>query len=144
MANAKDIFAKNGSRVHQLLFDVSKGKIGGNALGMPVVKLVTTGRKTGKKRETMLTAPVVDGEQVILVASYGGDDRHPAWYGNLVADPNVVITMNGSTRNMVARVAQGGERAELWTQITTDHSNYAGYQEKTDREIPVVILEPAG
>jgi len=80
----------------------------------------------------------------VVVASYGGDDRHPQWYLNLRAEPNVTVTMNGRPRRMVARTASAGEKAELWPRIVASYRGYGGYQERTDRDIPVVILEPAG
>jgi deazaflavin-dependent oxidoreductase (nitroreductase family) len=80
---------------------------------------------------------------VLLVASFGGDDRHPAWYLNLRANPKVRVTMAGSTRSMVARTATEEERVELWPQITSTFAGYARYQERTDRKIPVIILEPS-
>jgi deazaflavin-dependent oxidoreductase (nitroreductase family) len=141
---AKDVVAKLVTRFHQLTFDVSKGKVAGKAGGMPVVKLTTVGRKSGQRRSTMLTSPLVEGDNVVLVASFGGDDRNPAWYGNLVANPDVDIVMNGASRKMRARVAEGDERTRLWEALTAEHPNYAGYQRKTSRQIPVVVLEPAG
>jgi len=141
---AKDVVTKLVTRFHQLTFDVSKGKLAGTVSGMPVVKLTTVGSKSGQRRSTMLSSPLVEGDNVVLVASYGGDDRNPAWYGNLTANPDVEIVMNGASRKMRARVAEGDERTRLWEALTAEHSNYAGYQRKTSRQIPVVVLEPAG
>src|SRR5829696_9334447 len=101
----KDTFYKAGTRIHLALFNFSKGKIFGKASGMPFIELVTTGRRSGKERSTILTAPIVEGERMVLVASFGGDDRHPAWYLNLRSDPEVRVTIAGSTRTMVARIA---------------------------------------
>ncbi len=142
MAFPKDAVAKVVTGVHRLVFDVSQGKLAGRASGMPVVKLTTIGRKSGQRRTTMLTSPLVQGDNVVLVASYGGDDRDPAWFGNLVANPDVEIVMNGSTRHMHARVTEDVERTRLWEELTVEHANYAGYQRKTSRQIPVVLLEP--
>ena len=80
---SKDALYKVATGIHRVVFNVSKGRIFGKAFGMPVVKLVTTGRRSGKERSTMLAAPIVDADRVVLVASFGGDDRHPAWYLNL-------------------------------------------------------------
>jgi deazaflavin-dependent oxidoreductase (nitroreductase family) len=90
----------------------------------------------------LLTAPVHDEQRTVLVASKGGDDRHPDWYRNLVAEPDVEITVNGTTRPMRARTATAAEKAELWPAIVAAFSGYAAYQRRTDRDIPVVILEP--
>ena len=80
---------------------------------MAAVELHTIGRKSGQRRSVMLTAPVREPGRVVLVASKGGDDRHPEWYLNLVADPDVELTIDGSTKPMTARTAAGAERAEL-------------------------------
>lgn len=138
----KDVVAKTISTFHRSVFDLSKGKMAGKASGMPVVKLTTIGRKSGLPRATMLTSPLLEGDNVILVASYGGDDRDPMWFSNIVANPDVDIVMNGSTRTMRARVAESDERTRLWEALTAKHANYAGYQRKTLRQIPVVVLEP--
>ena len=121
---------------------LTKGRIFGKAFGMPIVELVTTGRKSGKERSTMLSVPIVDGDRLVLVASFGGDDRHPAWYLNLQANPEVRVTIASSTRTMIARIVTEEERAELWPQITSVFKGYARYQERTERQIPVVNLEP--
>ena len=138
----KDAIAKVVTRFHQLVFDLSKGKVTGKAMGMPVLKLTTVGRKSGEPRSTMLTSPLLEGDNVILVAAYGGDDRDPQWFSNVVANPDVEVVMNGSDTKMRARVAEGDERTRLWEALTADHDNYAGYQRKTSRQIPVVVLEP--
>ncbi len=141
--NPKDFAAKylmNG--LHKAILKLSGGRVLGTTFGMPVVRLTTTGRKSGEPRTTMLTSPVHDDEKVVLVASYGGDDRHPNWYLNLTANPEVEITMQGTTRSMRARVASAEEKQELWPAITKAYKGYAAYQKRTDRDIPVVILEP--
>ena len=138
----KDVFFKVGTGIHRVVFNVSKGRIFGKAFGMPIVELVTTGRRSGKERSTMLAVPIADSDRVVLVASFGGDERHPAWYLNLQANPEVRVTMAGSTRTMIARTATEEERAELWPRITSVFEGYARYQERTERPIPVVILEP--
>jgi deazaflavin-dependent oxidoreductase (nitroreductase family) len=142
MAQGKDVIFKIVTRIHRGMYDISKGKFGGSAGKMPVLKLITTGRKSGDKRITMLTAPVLRDDEVIIVASFGGDDRHPAWYLNLQANPDAEIELRGQARKVRARVAEGDERAELWRAITTKYANYAAYQTKTDRVIPVLVLEP--
>ena len=138
----KDVIAKAITTFHRSVFDVSKGKLAGKASGMPVLKLTTIGRKSGQRRATMLTSPLLEGDNVILVASYGGDDRDPMWFSNIVANPDVEVVMSGSTRQMRARVAESDERTRLWEALTAKHANYAGYQRKTSRQIPVVVLEP--
>jgi deazaflavin-dependent oxidoreductase (nitroreductase family) len=139
----KDQLSRSVTTIHRTVFIASNGRVGGRALGMPVVLLTTTGRTSGKPRQTMLTSPLMLGEKVMLVASNGGDDREPSWCQNLRRTPAVELTIEGANRRMVAHIAEGDERAALWPQITAAHANYAGYQRKTDRELPVVVLEPA-
>jgi deazaflavin-dependent oxidoreductase (nitroreductase family) len=90
----------------------------------------------------MLTSPLQDGDRIVIVASKGGDDRNPEWFLNLREDPHVKVTMNGRARPMTAHIADPAEKSQLWPRIVADHTNYAGYQSKTDRDIPVVVLEP--
>lgn len=139
---AKDLFSRTAFSLHRELYRRTGGRIGGNAFGMPVLMLRTVGRKSGKVRETMLTSPVQDGESVAIVASYGGDDRHPAWFLNLRDNPDVEITMRGETKKMRARVASVDEKASLWPLITEAYVGYGSYQGWTDRDLPVVLLEP--
>lgn len=130
--------------VHRGILAVTGGRLGGRIGSMPVVELHTTGRTSGRRRSVLLTAPVHDGSAYVLVASKGGDDRHPAWYLNLLADPDVELTVAGTTIPMRARTASADERARLWPRITRAYRGYAGYQRRTAREIPVVICEPRG
>jgi deazaflavin-dependent oxidoreductase (nitroreductase family) len=127
--------------VHRTTLRLSGGRIGGSGYGMSVVELHTVGRKTGQDRVTVLTSPIHDENRVLLVASKFGDDRNPQWYGNLTANPDVEIVIEGQRRQLRARTATEEERQELWPQILQAYKGYAGYQEKTDREIPVVICE---
>ena len=139
---AKDQTFRLVTGLHRALYSVSNGRVAGRGLGMPVVQLSTVGRKSGKRRQTMLTAPVVDGDRVVLIASYGGDDRHPAWFLNLRDHPDVELTMRGETKAMRARVASPDEKATLWPQVVDAYKGYAQYQQRTERDIPVVIVEP--
>ncbi|WP_210035408.1 nitroreductase/quinone reductase family protein [Pseudonocardia parietis] len=128
---------------HRLLIKLSGGKVGYSAMGMPVVELTTTGRRSGEPRTVLLTAPVHGEGSYVVVASRGGDDKHPAWFHNLRANPEVDVAVRGEApRRMRARVASPDERARLWPQIAGRYRNYAGYQRSTEREIPLVHLEP--
>ncbi len=120
---------------------MTKGRLLGELEGMPVIILSTTGRKSGKKRSTVLTSPVLDEDRIVLVASYGGDDRHPKWFLNLRDDPDVGVTIAGHQRLMRGRVASEEEQAELWPRVVDAYPGYAAYQQRTAREIPLVILE---
>jgi deazaflavin-dependent oxidoreductase (nitroreductase family) len=131
--------AMNG--VHRMLLAASGGRLGWTIGTMQTVELHTIGRSSGQRRSTMLTAPVYDGDRYVLVASKGGDDRHPFWYTNLVAEPDVELTIRGVTRPFRARTATSAEKAELWPRITAAYSGYRAYQRKTDRDIPVVICD---
>jgi len=130
--------------VHRAALRVSGGRIGREARGMPVLELVTTGRRSGAARAVMLTSPMREGEAYVVVASRGGDDRHPAWFLNLRDDPRVQVAVAGGPRQpMLASIATPEERARLWPHIAGSHQNYADYQKRTRREIPLVLLRPA-
>ena len=137
-----DYGLKAMNALHRIVLTVSFGRLGWSALGMPVLQLTTTGRKSGEPRKVMLTSPLQLGDTLAIVASRGGDDRHPAWFLNLRDHPAVTVTMNGKSRPMQARIATPEEKAELWPRLTADHKNYAGYQSKTQRDIPLVLLAP--
>ncbi len=136
-----DIGAKVMNAGHRLILKVSGGRWLRSPFGMPAVELHVTGRKSGQRRTVMLTTPIHDEHRIVLIASKGGDDRHPDWYRNLVANPDVEITMDGTTRPMRARTATPEEKAELWPDVVKAYKGYAGYQQRTERDIPVVICE---
>jgi deazaflavin-dependent oxidoreductase (nitroreductase family) len=138
-----DIGFKAMNAIHRLLLKVSGGRAGWTAMQMPVLELTTTGRKSGQPRSVMLTSPLQEGPVLVVVASRGGDDHAPAWLLNLQENPDVGVSLQGQpTRRMNARVASRDERERLWPLVVADHKNYAGYQTKTTREIPLVLLEP--
>ncbi len=128
---------------HRAILAVTGGRWPRKLAGMQTLELHVIGRTSGKQRSTLLTAPICEDDRVVIVASKGGHSDHPQWYKNLVVNPDVEITIDGETRAMKARTASSEERAELWEQITSTFRNYAGYQASTDREIPVVVCEPA-
>jgi deazaflavin-dependent oxidoreductase (nitroreductase family) len=139
-----DLTLKTMNGIHRALLKISGGRIGWEASKMPVLELTTTGRKTGQPRSVMLTSPYQEGTTIVVVASRGGDDEHPAWFLNLRDDPDVEVAYKGAPKQrMRARVANSDDRARLWPLVVADHKNYAGYQTKTTREIPLVLLEPA-
>lgn len=138
-----DAALKTMNLVHRAILKVSFGKVGWNASNMPVLELTTTGRKSGQRRAVMLTSPLQEGKTMVVVASRGGDDTNPPWFLNLVADPSVRVSLGGKPAvRMHARVASSEERARMWPLVVADHKNYADYQTKTEREIPLVLLEP--
>lgn len=138
-----DLQLKAMNAVHRLALKATGGRVGWNLLGMRVVELTTTGRRSGEPRTVMLTSPLQEGTTIVVVASRGGDGRTPAWQLNIEAEPRVEVVFDRGPRTpMTARVATPEERARLWPLVTADHKNYAGYQRKTTREIPLVLLEP--
>lgn len=138
-----DLAFKAMNAVHRGILKLSGNRLGWDAMHMPVLELTTIGRKSGQPRSVMLTSPLQEGTTLVIVASRGGDDRHPAWLLNLRANPGVEVALKGQLKQpMHARVASAEERARLWPRVVADHKNYAGYQTKTEREIPLVLLEP--
>lgn len=139
-----DLALKAMNGVHRLIVGATGGRLGWDFGGMPALELTTIGRKSGQKRSVMLTAPLVEGETYVVVASRGGDDVHPAWFLNLRDNPEVEVSLRGGPRERWrATVASPAERARMWPLIATKYKNYRGYQERTSREIPLVMLTRA-
>ncbi len=107
----------------------------------PIVVITSRGHKSGKLRKNPVMRVEKDGVYA-AVASQGGAPEHPTWYHNFVADPHVDLQDGPEPREYVARLAEGDERAEWWERCVAQYAPYAEYQEKTDREIPVFLLEP--
>ena len=124
------------------LYERSGGVEGTTLRGMPVVILTSTGAKTGALRKTPLMRVEHEGRYA-AVASLGGAPRHPVWYHNLLADPDVELQDGPVKRDMVAREVSGEEREVWWQRAVAAFPDYAAYQEKTDRRIPVFVVEPA-
>lgn len=138
-----DFALKSMNAVHRLILRVTGGRIGHETAGMPVLELVTTGRRSGASRAVLLTSPLREDDAYVVVASRGGDDRHPAWFLNLRDQPQVQVAVQGGPRTpMVAHIATPEQRARMWPQIAGRYRNYAGYQRRTKREIPLVLLRP--
>jgi deazaflavin-dependent oxidoreductase (nitroreductase family) len=138
-----DFQLKTMNAVHRTLLKASGGHLGWKFSGLPVVELTTTGRKTGRDRTVLLISPTQQGDAIVVVASRGGDDQDPAWFLNLRDNPDVTATVGGKPKQaMRARIATPDERAELWPRVTDAAKNYATYQTKTERVIPLVLLEP--
>jgi deazaflavin-dependent oxidoreductase (nitroreductase family) len=138
-----DLVLKTMNTLHRGILALSGGRLGWEADNMPVLELTTTGRKSGQPRASMLTSPVQEGSTLVVVASRGGDDHHPAWFLNLQANPDVEVALKGDAKQpMRARILSGEERHALWDRVVAANKRYAGYQSKTEREIPLVLLEP--
>jgi len=128
---------------HRVLLRASGGRLGWTALDMPVLELTTRGRRSGRPRSVMLTSPVQEGPVLVVVASRGGEDEPPQWLLNVQDNPDVEVSLQGGPRQrMRGRVATPAERERLWPMVIADHTNYAGYQRRTAREIALVLLEP--
>src|SRR5689334_13978968 len=113
--------------VHRALLKLSFGKAGYTISGMPVLELTTIGRKSGEPRSIVPTSALQEGDTIMVIASRGGDPTHPAWYHNLVANPDVQVAWRDEpAKPMRARIANAEERARLWPIITKRHRNYAG------------------
>ncbi|HEY9440771.1 MAG TPA: nitroreductase family deazaflavin-dependent oxidoreductase [Streptomyces sp.] len=123
------------------LIESSDGTEGMTMRGMSVILLTTRGAKSGKVRKTPLMRVEHDGEYAV-VASLGGAPRHPVWYHNVVADPHVELRDGTVKRDMTAREVTGEEKALWWGRAIEAFPDYADYQQKTDREIPVFVLTP--
>ncbi|AWN25724.1 MULTISPECIES: nitroreductase family deazaflavin-dependent oxidoreductase [Streptomyces] len=124
------------------LYETSGGEEGTTMRGMPVVILTTRGAKSGKIRKSPLMRVEHDGTYAV-VASMGGAPRHPVWFHNLVADPRVELQDGPVRRDMTAREVTGTEKALWWGRAVEAWPDYDEYQKKTDRQIPVFVLEPA-
>jgi len=129
------------SRTHLVLYRASRGRLLGSVAGMPVLLLTTSGRRSGEPRTTPLTF-FRDGDDLVVIGSNGGADRAPDWLLNLRAHPDAVVTIGGERLPVRAATAAAAERERLWPWITARHAGYAAYQERTTRQIPVVLLSP--
>jgi deazaflavin-dependent oxidoreductase (nitroreductase family) len=139
-----DLRMRTLNLVHRGVLVVSGGRLGTTAGHMPVYKVTTTGRRSGRPHSVLLTSPVHDDDQWVFVASKAGDDRDPDWYRNLVATPEIIIEPagGGTPLAVVARTASAEEKAELWPRIVASYRGYDRYEHTTERDIPVVVVEP--
>jgi deazaflavin-dependent oxidoreductase (nitroreductase family) len=129
---------------HVALYRWTNGVIGHRFPGAPPMLLLDhVGAKTGKLRTTPL-AYITDGDDYVIVASKGGHPKNPAWFHNVLASPNVRIQVGARRMTVRGRTATSGERERLWPKVVETYPGYQGYQDRTSREIPLVILEPTG
>jgi F420H(2)-dependent quinone reductase len=127
---------------HVALYRATGGRIGHRGpRGAPCLLLDHVGARTGEARTSPLIYGV-DDENLILVASKGGYPKHPAWYHNLMANPDTTVQVRSRRAAVHARVATGEERARLWPLMVSVYAGYDAYRRRTDREIPLVVLEP--
>lgn len=127
---------------HTAIYKLSRGRIGHKLPGLPAILLLDhKGAKSGKER----TSPLLymhDGDNIVIVASKGGFPKNPGWFYNLRANPETKVQVGRERRDVHARVASPSERERLWPKVVASYANYAEYQQRAEREIPVVILEP--
>jgi len=122
-------------------YEASNGEKGGDMRGKPVIVLTSVGAKSGKIRKTPLMRVERDGSYAV-VASLGGAPEHPVWYHNLKANPHVELQDRATKRDYTAREVTGEEKAQWWDRAVQAWPDYAAYQKKTKRQIPVFVLEP--
>ena len=123
------------------LYESSGGTEGTELQGAPCVILWTKGRNSGTVRKSPLMRVTDDDGRYAVVASMGGAPQHPVWYLNMVADPNVSLQDGPDLHDYTARVVEGDEKAEWWKRATDVWPSYDEYQTKTDRAIPLIVLE---
>lgn len=124
-------------------FRANGGRVGGHFAGAPLLLLHTTGARSGRERVTPMMYQDLGGGAVAVFASKAGAPTHPDWYGNLAAHPEVTAEIGAGTRRFRARTAAGDERERIWARQKRNFPNFAEYEAKTHRVIPVVVLEPA-
>jgi len=131
----------NFTQLHVRAYRASGGRIGRGFRGAPVALVDHVGRKSGKR----YTSPLIygtDGDSVVIVASFGGARRDPAWWPNLKAHPRTTVQIGSERRDVIARQATPEEKARIWPRMVEIYPPYADYQRRTEREIPVVLLKP--
>lgn len=128
-------------QLHRAVYRATGGRIGGNLVGLEMLLLTTTGRKSGLPRTTPMPF-FRDGEHLVIVGSNGGADVDPLWWKNLQADPVGEVEIGRDKLSVQASIANAEDRTRLWPQLTTWNPNYRRYESKTRREIPVILLMP--
>jgi len=128
-------------KVMVFLYNVSGGRIGGKMGNVPVLLLTTTGRKTGKQR-TLPLVYIMDGSAYVITASAGGAAKHPGWFFNIRSNPQATIQVKDKHIQVTAEIAGAEKRPVLWARLVEVSPNFAGYEKRTSREIPMVILHP--
>lgn len=131
------------TRLHVLVYRRSHGRVGASYRGAPVLLLNHVGRRSGQRRASPLLY-LPDGDDLVIVGSKGGSPRHPAWWVNLRASPTTTVEVPGEKREVTARQASPEEKARLWPRLVEMYADYEAYQRSTTRDIPVVMLSPAG
>lgn len=139
MAPPRPTTIKAVSALHRVAYRLTRGGLGRRLADHPILLLTTTGRRTGRPH----TVPLLylqEGSDLVVIASFGGHERHPAWYLNLQSEPRAVVQVDGERFSVAARDAAPEERARLWDRAVAEYAGYAEYQRRTERLIPVVVL----
>jgi deazaflavin-dependent oxidoreductase (nitroreductase family) len=137
----RDRTAKHLSTLHQLLYRSTRGLVGRRLVDNDICLLATTGRLSGR----IHTVPLLylrEGDRLVVIASWGGRAQHPDWYANLLTNPSATVQVLGDRWTVEAVTADSSERDVWWPRIVNAYDGYASYASRTDREIPVVFLEP--
>jgi F420H(2)-dependent quinone reductase len=137
----RDASVRRWSRLHAIVYRATGGMVGRRLVANPMLLLTTRGHRSGEEH----TVPLLyleDPPRLVVIASYGGRPDHPTWYRNLVTTPRVRVQIGREQREMRARTATAEERALWWPRVLAAYDGYRAYQSRTDREIPVVFLEP--
>jgi deazaflavin-dependent oxidoreductase (nitroreductase family) len=137
----RDTTARRLSTLHRVVFRATRGGVGRRLVDNDMLLLTTTGRRTGRHHEVPLLY-LTDGGTPLVVASWGGRDRHPEWYINLVADPRVSVQIRNRRFPATAAPLDEPDRSEWWARAVAAYDGYAVYQSRTERTIPIVRLEP--
>ena len=133
---------KAWTRFHRWVYQRTNGKVLSRMRGKPTLLLTTTGRRSGRPHTVPLPY-FADGDEMIVVGSASGAERHPAWVLNLIANPRVTVRYLADSGPADADILAGGERKAMWERITVEAPWYAGYQQRTSREIPLIRLTRA-
>ncbi|NNL48286.1 MAG: nitroreductase family deazaflavin-dependent oxidoreductase [Acidimicrobiia bacterium] len=139
----RDATARRLSRLHAMLYRTTRGRVGRRLVANDMLLLTTRGRTSGK----LHTVPLLylqRGETLVVIASWGGRDHHPDWYLNLIAQPASTGNLGRTSRPVIARIADGEERAIWWQRVQKAYRGFEMYQSRTQREIPIIFLEPNG
>jgi F420H(2)-dependent quinone reductase len=139
---AMNLLAKAFVKGHVLLYTLSGGKLAKTMRGMPILVLTTRGAKTGATRKVPVV-PLIEDNKTYVIASLGGAPKHPAWYLNLKAHPQVEVEMHGKQWRATAVDLPEPERTRVWQHVVAAMPGFADYQKKTSRVIPVIELRPA-
>lgn len=137
----RDAAVRRLSRIHSIIYRLTGGRVGSRLVDNDMLLLITSGRRSGRRHAVPLLY-LREGESLVLIASYGGRPRHPDWYLNLRADPMVETQIFDERRRWRARTAGPSERERWWPLVVTAYPGYDDYQSRTDREIPLVFLDP--